>query len=265
MKMGILTVMILTFFMVDSTQGKDKASSKWEGKKIPEFNQIVLETIKQYPVDGTHGYWWPKEGEGNYDGGTEDVFFEGKQVMKGEEKKRTYCCGLTLEAFLKSYKKWLEKRGGEKASVVSPDQWARFKKLWFVEKLNGPGPSAALEEFGLGKTIEPDEAIPGDFIQIWRTVPEGKKSPSGHSVIFIDWERNAAGRISGIRYWSTQPGTNGIHERVETLGSDGGINGEFTYFARVEPKANKVKEETKTKTESKPKEEKSEKKKEKIK
>lgn len=219
-------------------------------KKLPEFNQIVLDTLKQYPTDGTHDYWWPRSGEGNYDGGTRDIFFDGKQVMKGEEKKRTYCCGLTLEIFLKAYKTWLKKHGGEKASVVSPDHWGRFKKLWFVEKTNGPGPSAALEEFGLGKTIEPNEALPGDFIQIWRTIPEGKKSPSGHSVIFMDWERNDAGRIAGFRYWSTQPGTKGISERVENFGPDGGVNGEFTYFARVEPKAIKVKREAKPKTKS---------------
>jgi hypothetical protein len=246
MKTRILSALFFTILLLSCMHAKQDQATQTT-KKLPEFNQIVLDTIKQYPTDGTHGYWWPKSGEGNYDGGTQDIYFDGKQVMKGEEKKRTYCCGLTLEIFLKAYKTWLKEKGGDKASVVSPDQWGRFKKLWFVEKTNGPGPSAAIEEFGLGKTIEADQAIPGDFIQIWRTVPEGKKSPSGHSVIFINWERNEAGRITGIRYWSTQPGANGISERVENFGPDGGVNGEFTYFARVEPKAKKVKSEAKPK------------------
>jgi hypothetical protein len=113
--------------------------------------------------------------------------------------------------------------------------------LWFVQELNGPGPSAALEEFGLGRTIEADEALPGDFIQIWRTIKKGKKSPTGHSVIFLDWVKNEAGKISGIKYWSSQPGTKGIGNRVEYFGPDGGINGLNTHFGRVEPKARKAK------------------------
>ena len=206
---------------------------------LPEFNKIVLEVIKKYPTDGTHKYWWPKNGEGNYSGCTRDLYLCGKRVMKGEPQKRTYCCGLTLEVFLVSYEKWLEKHGGENASLISPDDWQRFQKLWFVENTNGPGPSAALEEFRLGRTIEPDMALPGDFVQIWRTPKEGKTIPTGHSVIFLNWVRDKADKIEGMRYWSTQPGTNGISERIEYFGSKGGIAGENTHFARVIPDAKK--------------------------
>ena len=58
---------------------------------------------------------------------------------------------------------------------------------------------------------------------------------TGHSVIFLDWTRDDSGGITGMRYWSTQPGTNGISERVEQYGPDGGISKEYTYFCRVEP------------------------------
>lgn len=39
------------------------------------------------------------------------------------------------------------------------------------------------------------EAIPGDFVQFWRT------NKSGYSVIFLEWEKNA-NEIVGIKYWS---------------------------------------------------------------
>lgn len=204
---------------------------------LPEFNKIVLEVIKKYPTDGTHQYWCPKRGEGSYSGSTRDLYLCGKRVMTGEPQKRTYCCGLTLEVFLVSYEKWLEKHGGENASLISPDNWQRFQRLWFVENTNGPGPSASLEEFHLGHTIEPDMALPGDFVQLWRTPKEGKKVPTGHSVIFLNWVRDKADKIEGMHYWSTQEGTNGISERTEYFGLNGGIAVENTYFARVIPQA----------------------------
>lgn len=210
-------------------------------KDLPEFNRIVLETMKKYPTDGTHGYWWPRGGEGSYDGCTRDLYLDGKRVMKGEPKHRSYCCGMTLEVFLEAYKTWLKEHGGDRASMVSPDKWRQFESLWFVREVNGPGPSAALEEFKLGRTIEPNEALPGDFIQIWRTLKEGRKSPSGHSVIFLDWVKDNGGKVTGIKYWSSQPGTDGIGERVEHFGPNGGIAGVNTHFGRVEPRAKKVK------------------------
>jgi|GEM_PF-582229 len=250
MNRNFLYFLLLADILISCASGQ-KTAALSAPEKLPEFNQIVLDVLKKYPKDGTHDYWWPRGGEGSYDGGTKDIYFEKKQVMKGKPKKRTYCCGFTLEIFLDAYKVWLKDHGGEKASVVIPDHWARFKKLWFVQKLNGPGPSAALEEYGLGRTIEPDEALAGDFVQIWRTIKEGKKSPSGHSVIFLDWVKNDAGKISGFKYISSQPGTDGIGERVEYFGPNGGINAIYTFFGRVEPKARKPKPEPKPKPKKK--------------
>jgi len=138
--------------------------------------------------------------------------------------------------FLRAYKEWLKYHGGEEASVLTPTNWKEFQRLWFVVEKNGPGPSAAAESFGLGKTIPRVEARPGDFVQIWRTANKNGKV-SGHSVIFLDWVRDAQGNPSGFRYWSTQPGTKGIHEVTEHFGPDGGMSEEYTYFCRIEPSA----------------------------
>jgi hypothetical protein len=199
---------------------------------LPPFNQIVLEQLAKYPTDGTHTYWWPRSGESSYDGCTTDLYLDGEQVMTGEEKQRTFCCGLTLEVFLKSFNKLDPnlRTKLKKESNLSPETWAQFQRLWFVLELNGPGPSLALEEYNLGKTITADEALPGDFVQIWRT------NNSGHSVIFIDWVTDADGNRTGIKYWSTQKSTQGIGENIEYIANPGdekGVVMKNTYFGRV--------------------------------
>lgn len=199
--------------------------------ELPEFNRIVLQVISEYPTDGTHGYWWPRDGEGSYDGVTHDLYFRGEKVMEGEPQGRTFCCGLTLEVFLEAYKRWLAQHGGEETATLRPEDWPEFQRLWFVVETNGPGPSAALEQFGLGRTIRQEEALPGDFVQIWR------RQGSGHSVIFLDWVRDEAENIVGFHYWSTQPSTNGIHEATEHFASpeaDEGVAAEHTHWGRVE-------------------------------
>lgn len=230
---------------MSSCAGRKPLIDPAERESLPPFNQIVLDTIAAYPTDGTHDYWWPKKGEAQYSGASEDLYFQGKKVMTGEPQKRTYCCGLTLEVFLRSYEKWLESHGGEGAAAFPASDWSAFQKAWFVEKLNGPGPSAALEKFGLGKEIPAADALPGDFIQIWRT-KNTKGKVSGHSVIFLNWVKNADGDVVGFRYWSTQPGTKGISDRVEYYGPFGGMSTEYSTFGRVEPRGKDEKPKDKT-------------------
>jgi len=212
------------------------AEVKSEAKaELPAFNKMVLAEIARYPTDGTHGYWWPKSGEGKYDGVTQDLYYQGVKVLSGEPQKRTFCCGLTLEVFLNAWNKYLEQNPeAAKATKLTPQEWAKFQRLWFVEKLNGPGPSVALEQYGLGRTVSMEEALPGDFVQLWR------HSGSGHSVIFLDWVRDDQGKITGLRYWSTQTSTKGINETVEYFGEAGREEDkkkmvrEYLYIGRVE-------------------------------
>jgi hypothetical protein len=197
------------------------------------FNQRVLTVLAAYPTDGTHGYWWPRSGESSYDGVSADVTLMGKTVMRGEEQRRTFCCGLTLEVFAKAYDAWLQEQPEGLVAPVTPENWKDFQRVWFVLAANGPGPSAAIEKYNIGREIPAHEAQPGDFVQIWRTPKEGR-APSGHSVIFLDWVRNEAGAIVGIRYWSTQTSTQGINENIEYYGPNGGMSTEYTTFGRVE-------------------------------
>ncbi len=205
---------------------------------LPEFNRIVLDVAASYPTDGTHGYWWPKKSEGSYDGVSEDILLDGVCVMRGEEKGRTYCCGLTLEVFVKALARHAELHGASAKPYLVADGFSKFKRLWFVENVNGPGPSAAFEAYGLGKTILEEDALPGDFVQIWRRFdPNKAKSPSGHSVIFTGWARNKTGEIVGMEYFSTQTSTKGISRNVELWGAPNAKKGmarENTHWGRVD-------------------------------
>lgn len=206
---------------------------------LPEFNRLVLEEIATYRMDGTHGYWWPNArqmretlGEdARFHGVTRDLYLGGQRVAHGEPDGRTFCCGVTLEAFHAAYLRWIEENGEPGGTALTPENWADFMRYWFVLEKNGPGPSLALEEFGLGRTINPEDALPGDFVQIWR------RQGSGHSVIFLSWVRDEEGEISGFRYWSSQPGTDGIRPTIEYFAPEDAKRGmawEHTHWGRVE-------------------------------
>jgi hypothetical protein len=197
------------------------------------MNNYVMKTLKQFPTDGTYTYWWPKTG--SFDGATTDVYYQDCKVMRGDpdDKKRSYCCGLTLQVFYGALKNYQEEGHIIPASRLVPEKTSNFKRLWFCPKVNSPGALLALEEYGLGKQIKDlDKAQPGDFIQFWRN------NGSGHSVIFIDWERdrNKDGAITGLKYWSTQPATNGIGYRTEPVG-DGkkDITKDLIFIGRLNP------------------------------
>lgn len=208
---------------------------------LPEFNRLVLEVAAGYPQDGTHGYWWPKAGESDYDGCSADVHLGGERVMDGEPGGRTYCCGFTLEVFVRALERYRAAHDSSALAEVNAETFSDFQRAWFVEEVYGPGPSLALERVGAGRTISPEQAMAGDFVQLWRRHdPEEKKNGSGHSVIFLRWARDNRGNIIGMEYFSTQPGTDGIGFNIEYFGGPGdteGIAAEHTHYGRVDPAA----------------------------
>lgn len=173
--------------------------------RLPEPNKTVVNLILEYPVDGTHRYWWPKAGESSYDGSTTNVLLNGRVFMTGEPEGRTFCCGLTLEVFYRM----LGKLPAVNFADVDPDE---FKRYWFCRDINSPGPEDALTSFGLGQQVEHQDALPGDFVQLWRN------DRSGHSVIFVNWLYDSTGVCTGLQYWSTQTSTQGIGYASELFG-----------------------------------------------
>lgn len=185
------------------------------------LNHHVLEVLAEYPTDGTHPYHWPKEGP--FDGVTLDLYYQGQLVARSESEtlKRTYCCGLTFEIFIRACERYANGRSYRLDGLAS---WGikKFKAEWFVALGGRGGPVDALVPKGLGIKVETiEEAQPGDFVQLWR------ESGSGHSVIFL-------GTVDGgIRYWSTQKATNGIGERTELFYGKNWVKKDELYIARA--------------------------------
>lgn len=174
--------------------------------RLPEPNKSIVNILLSYPRNGQHTYWWPKGG--SYDGSTTDVIVAGKTVMKGESQGRTFCCGLTLEVYY-NYAAGNPQLANKLAGIDK-----QFKRNWFCLKINSPGPLDALSQAGIGAEVTDwEQALPGDFVQLWRN------DKSGHSVIFINWLRDATGQRVGLQYWSTQTGTNGIGFSSEAFGT----------------------------------------------
>ncbi len=151
----------------------------------------VIETINQYPTNGTHKYHWVN----GFDGVTQDLIYNKIRIASAEALKRTYCCGLTFEVWFKAFGQF---------SKVPAQTMKSIKADWFVATGKRKGPVDALVIRGLGTEVtDLSQARPGDFVQLWRS------SGSGHSVVLLSLDNDQ------ITYWSTQPITNGIGRRTE--------------------------------------------------
>lgn len=182
--------------------------------KAGELNPLVLELARAYPTDGTHGYWWPK-GDA-WRGTTQTLTYAGEVLCQGDAQGRCYCSGLTFEVFLAAWLRWARAHGQpERVADLDLVGMKRFQDQWYGASGDRKTLRTALVENGLGRDVPHAEAKPGDFVQLWR------HDGSGHCAVFLAWERDAAGAVTGLHYWSTQKSTNGIGERTELFGTDG--------------------------------------------
>lgn len=229
---NILLVLVFIFFYLQScTLSQSLLSEVANSPDKAPMNKYVMRVVKSFPTDGTCKYWWPKNG--GYDGATRDVYFMGKKVMRGdpEKKNRCYCCGLTLQVFYETLNEYVRDGHTLPSSFPLPEKAKDFQHLWFCPELKSPGPVLALEKYGLGHRVTNlNDAQPGDFVQFWRN------NGSGHSVIFISWDSNTSGTITGLNYWSTQKATNGIGYRTEKIGTGSrDINKDLIFIGRLDP------------------------------
>lgn len=106
----------------------------------------------------------------------------------------TYCCGFTFQVAMRVARL----RG--LLDDKSVEDVRRFQKIWYGAL---PGSeirqcAMAVEELGVGYSVDLEDARPGDFMQLW-CVGRG----AGHSVIFLDWLRDREGRVVGVRFRSS--------------------------------------------------------------
>ena len=179
----------------------------------------VLEVARAIEDGG--GYVW----EGG-SGAPRSIEFDGQTIVERQEQG-TYCSGFTFTVAMEA--------AAERGLLAgkSVEQVRAFQKEWYgvPEDAQEKQCAVAVERLGVGRHVKKLEAArPGDFVQLWRT------NKSGHSVVLVEWVRDA-GRITGIKYRSSQKSTDGVGERVEYFadapGRDGKVDRQRTYVARL--------------------------------
>jgi hypothetical protein len=186
------------------------------------FAAETLEVARAYKDVGGYDNSWKGTGV------PEEIRFKNERILaKG---RGTYCCGFTFAVAMDVA---LE-RG--LLADKRPKQIRVFQKQWYGATEESPEIQCAMavEKLGIGERIEPDKALPGDFLQFWRT------NKSGHSVVFIEWVEEDGRRV-GFKYRSSQGSTKGIGDRVEYFadadGKSGLVDPQRLYFARLDEHA----------------------------
>ena len=191
-----------------------------------EFACSVRQIVATYPTDGTHAYYWPKQG--SWQGVTRDIVYEGRVVAQGDPQGRCHCSGLTWEVFMRALDAYNREHTPKVLNTWTDEEVERFRFLWFGSDGNKRCIHNAVLTFAIGFVIkDKNAAAPGDFVQFWRG------TGSGHSVVFDSWVRDPEGNIAAMRYWSTQKKTDGIAYNTETVGGEKGIDLNQTYIVRI--------------------------------
>ena len=193
---------------------------------LPTFNGLATPIRDAYPTDGTHDYYWPQSG--SWAGTTRDIVYQDTLVAEGDPQGRCYCVGSTWELFMRTLQEELPDHADD-LNGLDASELLSFRTDWYVRDLYGPGVGDAVANYALGETVHDLEAVePGDFLQWWRF------DASGHSGVFLGWNRDDDGAISGVRFWACQGSTDGMGETEEDFGlGSPDIDPSFFTAARV--------------------------------
>jgi len=186
------------------------------GKYVDGYNTYILKAIdivQSKAMDGG-GYFAqlnadPPEAPIGY-----SLQLYNKQLIE-PARTTSYCSGSTYSVFVEAMNLIFPegKLDDEKAELLrmqEPDGGRREDhiKMWGEWNADGFGNHFALVQYSqVGKRVKPDEAKPGDFMNIsWKT-------GGGHSVIFLGWYIDEEGK-KNVVYWSSQKATNGFGDQV---------------------------------------------------
>ncbi len=181
---------------------------------VHHANDVVL--AHAFAIEDGGGYVWESTGV------SETITHKGETILRATDDGTTYCCGYTFMVAMRA----CDELG--LLEQATPADVRRMQTMWY-----GSTPASAetqmalaMSTLGIGGPVTHDQAIPGDFVQLWR------HSGSGHSTIFLGWARDESGAIKGLRYRSSQGSTDGVADNVEMFG-EGGVDRARTYFARL--------------------------------
>jgi len=187
------------------------------------FNQLVLKAVdivQSQAMDGG-GYFIGIKA----DPPESPICYElklGDESLLKPARSSSYCSGASYAAFieaanlyLKSKPRKISDQQVEALRMQEPNGGRREDeiKAWGWWNADGFGCHFSLVQLmKAGERIAPKDAKPGDFMNIsW-------KSGIGHSVVFLKWETNADGK-KGVKFWSSQKGTNGLGDLWSSLDS----------------------------------------------
>jgi len=212
--------------------------------EAPEFNRLVLQGIDR--VQGTAmdggGYFTgvraqPTESPIGY-----PLSLAGQPLL-APPRQTSFCTGASYSAFIEAMNLWLvdDAKPVPDDEILSTDAFPRVAwgspeipadrleslrlqeldggrredhvKFWGQWNADGFGNDFALVQYsGIGTRVAPQDARPGDFMNIsW-------KSGLGHSTVFLGWCLTKDGQ-KAVRYWSSQKGTNGLGDAVARIDS----------------------------------------------
>ena len=190
-------------------------------KDAPAYNAAVLNAIDKVQATAMDG--------GGYFVGVHAVPAEspigyplslfGKPLLV-PPRTTSYCSGSSYAVFIEALNQILAKSPTplsddrlEALRMQEPDGGRRddFVKVWGAWNADGPGSQYAMVQYtGIGERIKPEDARPGDFINIsWN-------SGLGHSVVFLGWCLNPAGDKC-VLFWSSQKSTNGFGDKMSRI------------------------------------------------
>lgn len=190
------------------------------------FNQRVLDLIDTYPDDGTYTYYWPSGT--SWSGSTQDIYYQGARVADDGGFSSCYCSGITWELYLETWRGIAAEQGlsFDDLNGLDDGELMTMRADWYVRELDGPGPDVALSARGLGARVESLDALrPGDLVQFWRT------SGSGHTVVFMGFEEDDLGNLTGLSYVSCQGASDGFGVNTESFGAFSGAIDPLLIFA----------------------------------
>ncbi|HUX93952.1 MAG TPA: hypothetical protein VMV36_09085 [Ignavibacteriaceae bacterium] len=178
----------------------------------------AIDTVQAHAMDGG-GYFigidsTPTESPIGY-----DLKLFGNSLIT-PPRSSSYCSGSTYSVLITSLdfilgkssrnisKDRLEAMRMQEPNGGRRDDWIKYWGIWNAD---GFGSEYALVQYSkMGVEVKPEDAIPGDFMNIsW-------KSGIGHSVIFLGWYLDKNGDKC-VAYWSSQKGTNGFGDQIVSL------------------------------------------------
>ena len=166
-------------------------------------------------------------------GTTQDIYYKGQLICKGNPDKSSYCIGLVFEVFMRANDDLA--LTSLKVGNGSQEDFARFRRKFygatqrtFVDALVDAGLGIELKDF--------EQAKPGDLLQFWRVKTNGSVKSSGHCGIFQNWLRDGDNKISGFSLFQVGTETKGVGISQYYFGNNADfvqVDREKTYLVRA--------------------------------